>query len=589
MNSKALVSGADVARRSRGKKENGVDQNSQHISHIKDYVLNIEKNLAKKLMATQRKDNILYEFKDGGVVITSDAVTFELIKRATDQYYTNFPPHFGTANIQKSADSTKNNVVQNTIRVKDKGLCYTVNLYNTTSRLLVNGKNVELFLNRDVRQIHDIIQKVTSAEPNFNIDKLNQSLALQLETLLTNNGTVNHENRDCEETGTTIYGIQCIKCKRNCKNRSTYCSTGKHWVHYRCEKLPEEAILAIESSSEDQEYTCKFCKHNKDSSIPISLSLTIPKITSQGNQPQEILNVELLQLEDSCNDMCSLCCGGIKADTDACEQCNLQVHRTCMSEYENMCRNCESVIEGETLNSPLRTVSTLPNSQPTNSLNSTCTEAQTSPNDQVNTVICNDRGMMNCDTVSINIDDNKQNNFSQPKSKINSPVDINSQETTGHIISRLFHKDADTQTPQNFNEGMNSLESGKLSELRQKELKLRKLEKDLSLREKLLNENSKDRTRLETYTMKLEARNQELEQTVRTLKRKIEILEDQADGVTPPIDSNLIKKANPSQNNNSALENQLQKINDRVATFVLNQIDLQLNKLDGNMNLEENY
>ena len=145
MNSKALVSGADVACRLRGKKENYVDQNSQQISHI------------------------------------------------------------GTANIQKSADSTKNNVVQNTIRVKDKGLCYTVNLYNTTSRLLLNGKNVEIFLNRDVKQIHDMIQKMTSAESNFNIDKLNQSLAIQLETLLTNKGSVNHENRDCEETGTATY------------------------------------------------------------------------------------------------------------------------------------------------------------------------------------------------------------------------------------------------------------------------------------------------------------------------------------------------------------------------------------------------
>ena len=112
-------------------------------------------------MATQRKDNILYEIKDRGVVITSDAVTFELIRRATDQYYINFPPHFGTANIKKSADSTKKNVVQNTIRVRVKGLCYTVNLYNTTSRLLVNGKNVDLFLNRDVKQIYDMIQKVT--------------------------------------------------------------------------------------------------------------------------------------------------------------------------------------------------------------------------------------------------------------------------------------------------------------------------------------------------------------------------------------------------------------------------------------------
>ena len=47
-------------------------------------------------------------------------------------------------------------------------------------------------------------------------------------------------------------------------------------------------------------------------------------------------------------------------------------------------------------------------------------------------------------------------------------------------------------------------------------------------------------------------------------------------------------KANPSQNNNSAFENQLQKIHDRATTFVLYQIDLQLNKLNGNLNLEEN-
>ena len=63
------------------------------------------------------------------------------------------------------------------------------------------------------------------------------------------------------------------------------------------------------------------------------------------------------------------------------------------------------------------------------------------------------------------------------------------------------------------------------------------------------------------------------------------------DGGPPPppqIDSNLNKKAYPRQNNNSAFENQIQKINDRVATFVLNQIDLHLNKLDGNLNLEEN-
>ena len=78
-----------------------------------------------------------------------------------------------------------------------------------------------------------------------------------------------------------------------------------------------------------------------------------------------------------------------------------------------------------------------------------------------------------------------------------------------------------------------------------------------------------------------------MEQTVHTLKHKIEILEDQADGVNYPMDSILNKNAKPSQNNNSAFKNRLQKINDRVSTSVLNQIDLELNKLEGNMNLEE--
>ena len=30
-------------------------------------------------------------------------------------------------------------------------------------------------------------------------------------------------------------------------------------------------------------------------------------------------------------------------DTDACEQCSMQIHRLCMSEFENVCMNCQMV------------------------------------------------------------------------------------------------------------------------------------------------------------------------------------------------------------------------------------------------------
>ena len=188
----------------------------------------------------------------------------------------------------------------------------------------------------------------------------------------------------------------------------------------------------------------------------------------------------MLQLEDSCNDMCSVCCVGL-------EKCNLQVYRACMSEYEHMCRNCEEVIECDTLNSPLRTVTIKSNFQFNTSLNSTRTDnvAPTSPNNQINTAVCNDKGMMACDTAGIGNDNKNKNFISQPKSKTNSSVYIKSQTATEHISYSVFQTDTGTQTPQNLNKGSNSLEGSKLNELRQKEVKLRKLEKDLSLRENL--------------------------------------------------------------------------------------------------------
>ena len=93
-----------------------------------------------------------------------------------------------------------------------------------------------IFLNRDIKQIHGMIQKVTSSDPKFSIDKLNQSLAIQLETLLTNKGSINHEDKDNNKPGTAIYDIQCIKGKRNCKNRSiirlfAYCKGGNFNIH----------------------------------------------------------------------------------------------------------------------------------------------------------------------------------------------------------------------------------------------------------------------------------------------------------------------------------------------------------------------
>ena len=65
----------------------------------------------------------------------------------------------------------------------------------------------------------------------------------------------------------------------------------------------------------------------------------------------------------------------------------------------------------------------------------------------------------------------------------------------------------------------------KQRELRQKELKPKKWEEELKVREVKTDELENDRRRLEDYLCKIEARNVELEATVRTLQRRISILE----------------------------------------------------------------
>jgi hypothetical protein len=55
------------------------------------YTLKIDKALKKKLDATKRQQNVLYEYTKEGLVITADAATFELLRIAANIYYENFP------------------------------------------------------------------------------------------------------------------------------------------------------------------------------------------------------------------------------------------------------------------------------------------------------------------------------------------------------------------------------------------------------------------------------------------------------------------------------------------------------------------
>lgn len=197
-----------------------------------NYNLNITRALQKKLEATKRNQHVEYRYTSRDVV-TADTATFELIRIASIHYFESTQGNKDVIHIRKYTDKSNSTVVQYTIKIKQPESGYTVNIYTTTSRFLVNGKGWQQFIDKDIPLIHGII---SNCNAGISLDELNQQLADQLEDLL-NRGQNSSQTELQNPTSPETQNISCLKCNKKCRTRSTYCATGKHWIHYRCQKF----------------------------------------------------------------------------------------------------------------------------------------------------------------------------------------------------------------------------------------------------------------------------------------------------------------------------------------------------------------
>jgi hypothetical protein len=119
----------------------------------------------------------------------------------------------------------------------------------------------------------------------------------------------------------------------------------------------------------------------------------------------------------------------------------------------------------------------------------------------------------------------------------------------------------------------------KSSDVRAREDKLRKKEDELAIREAALREKELRHIHLETYIEKLEARNTELDKSLRLLKRRLAAHESQDSDIayaTQKSDTDQPCAQSQQRNNQNEL---VQKIHERVTNFVLTKIDRELDDL----------
>lgn len=479
------------------------------------YTLNTEKAILKKLSAARRVMDLTYRVTGGGLIGTADAATYELLKWAMIKYFEGDR----AARVEHTSDATGKPIVQTTIRWSEEEESYTINLYNTKTKFMINGRSVELFMKKHLPEIHKITNSAINSERS--LTDLNRKMEEQLNSLLRliegqkNQGNENSDPHDsattkhkpvCTPKMTIKENITCLKCKKACRTKSTFCTKGKHWIHYNCEKLTKDEIKQIEECNSDI-YNCRICKQPKMIDFPTEHDVmsskpaedsnnTIKPKETQKDQEKSISSEHVLEQIVDISEEDSTCagCGNIMEEgIKTCEECQLPHHDTCVK------RESEQIV------------------------------------------------CFSCIGKQIN------------------------RLQTEKINETLTHPESNCKEDSLFQKSI----SEKARELRDKEQKLNKRETELNLKEKNINEMIKEKSKLITYIKKIENEKSEYEQTINTLKNRI----NQLSHKQTCEDNNTVKPEDLPKKSNDLAEG----IHERVTCFILGQIDKQLQNLEQSM------
>ena len=116
--------------------------------------------------------------------------------------------------------------------------------------------------------------------------------------------------------------------------------------------------------------------------------------------------------------------------------------------------------------------------------------------------------------------------------------------------------------------------SVKHKDLRQLESKLKKWVNELKLREAKINENSSEIRRLQDYIQKVEARNHELETTIKTLYREINLLETEHHN--SPASTHINRPTTLSSNTDQLIIG----VHDQVTRFLMGKVARQISQME---------
>ena len=236
---------------------------SKTLPVIQNYRLNVRKAAEKLIDATSRPYDCKIDIKHENIIIEFSAGALLLFMDCFNNHF-NTSPQLKLVHTNKF-DESQEKLVERSISValasKPRQQLYRINIYHTTCKIEVNGRHMYQFLDElkvigeamkdipNLKQINDVIRNKCQ-------EFLSKQNVQTAETILAKpaNGA-----KALTDKGHT----QCLKCKKQCLTSCIFCTAGKHWIHFHCDKIKKDEIAQVIASPVDKPYLCKICGQNQ--------------------------------------------------------------------------------------------------------------------------------------------------------------------------------------------------------------------------------------------------------------------------------------------------------------------------------------
>ena len=320
------------------------------------YELNRDKAMANKILSASRKD-YEYEITGGGHRIRFNTGTYEHVKYSLPHYYRNHKDFYSEERFHVEKSKSVVDVMMAIHNRKDNTKSFVINLYNTTSLALVNGKSPAIFKTH-LEELMGNISRDDVDNINTMLDGIRRSQRFKKPSAKLQE-SANQDNKSSSN-----------KDKKQTK---------RHVPAHRLTELPslpdstdtsQELILSEITTDSDTIIT------SDDSVTPASTvilannqsteSLTVrPKTNQRPNHTVPAIPTDLVDNDDKT--ACPTCKRKAGKHAVKCDTCSLKIHYKCEglqpdeikqiteTNYAYKCTSCSTLTEATPVDTPVDT------------------------------------------------------------------------------------------------------------------------------------------------------------------------------------------------------------------------------------------